>query len=218
MHPTEIGELCPKKTVRPISHKGGVDMGKRKFDNNSSEGFGKGIWECEYEESTLGSLLHWKPVRLSNPSVDEKSKSQSKDEGALLVFCGYFRSKAKTVNNSDAINHNTMRTQTNILPLIMISEPSNEPPFRLFPLHGSRKTTSQNLEHETVLKTLINHEPNKKKKRVIRFITNNRKISTQMITNVGKINVKANLKLSNNNPMKMKYSNAERKLELIRRM
>jgi hypothetical protein len=128
-----------------------------------------------------------KPVRLSNPSVDEKSKSQNKDEGASLVFCSYFQSKAKTVNNSYAINHNTMRTQTNTLPLIMISGSSNEPSFRLIPLRGSRKTTSQNLKHETVLKTLINHEPSKKKKRVIRFITNNQKISTQMITNVGKL-------------------------------
>jgi hypothetical protein len=91
----------------------------------------------------------------------------------------------------------------------MISGPSNEPFFRLFPLRGSRKTKSKNFEHKTVLKTLINHEPSKNKKRVIRFITNNQKISAQMITNFGEINVKANLKLPNNNSMKMKYSNAE---------
>jgi hypothetical protein len=84
MHPTEVRGVCSIKAVGPISHKDGIDLGKRKSDNNSSEGFGRGIWKCEYVDSTLDSLLHLKPVRLSNLSVDEKSECQSKGEEAWL--------------------------------------------------------------------------------------------------------------------------------------
>jgi hypothetical protein len=84
MYSTEVERHCSVKTVKPISHKGDVDMEKRKLDNNSNEGFGRGIWECEYVESTLDSLLHLKPVKLSNLLVDEKYESQNKGKGVSL--------------------------------------------------------------------------------------------------------------------------------------
>jgi hypothetical protein len=80
MHSTEVGGRCPIKTAKPINHKGGVDLEKRKFDNNSSEGFGRGIRKYEYVENSSDSLLHLKTVRLSNLSIDEKSESQNKGE------------------------------------------------------------------------------------------------------------------------------------------
>jgi hypothetical protein len=128
------------------------------------------------------------------------------------LFSGYFQSTTKTVKISSDVNRNPMRTQANILPLIMISGPSNELSFRLFPLRGSRKTTSQDLEHETVLKTLINRESINEKNKVIRFITNNQKILTQIKAKDEKVNVKIEFSLNVSKQKPMVVTNSKNSL------